>query len=82
MNSTNKKIVGEYIPRKCSLSNKLINNKDHASIQISIGVLDKNDLFKGEYDIFAFSGLMRKKGKSDYAIVNLIEKLDNCNLKI
>mmetsp|Transcript_25371 Transcript_25371/g.57155 ORF Transcript_25371/g.57155 Transcript_25371/m.57155 type:complete len:80 (-) Transcript_25371:137-376(-) len=72
---------GKYIPRKCSISSKIINNKDHSSVQISIGVLDDGKFFKGEYDLFAFSGLMRKKGQTDYALVCLVDSLDRVYIK-
>merc|ERR1712059_5691 len=33
--------IDMYIPRKCSASNRLINAKDHASIQINIAEVDE-----------------------------------------
>uniref|UniRef100_A0A8D2HNZ7 Uncharacterized protein n=1 Tax=Urocitellus parryii TaxID=9999 RepID=A0A8D2HNZ7_UROPR len=49
-----------YTPRKCSTSNRTIDAKDHASIQISMTEVDKvTGRFNGQFKIYAarpFSG--------------------------
>jgi len=51
--------VDLYIPRKCAWTNKLIEAKDHASVQINIGHLDENGVYKGTFDTFAMIGKIR-----------------------
>jgi len=65
-----------YIPRKCSYSNQILASKDHSSIQISIGILNKKGLFLGKSKIYALVGILRKKGYSDRAINFLSEDID------
>ncbi|KAF4592269.1 40S ribosomal protein S21 [Ophiocordyceps camponoti-floridani] len=35
-------IVDLYVPRKCSATNRIINAKDHGSVQLSIARVDEN----------------------------------------
>ncbi|KAF5843921.1 ribosomal protein S21 component of cytosolic 80S ribosome and 40S small subunit [Dunaliella salina] len=60
--------VDLYIPRKCAWTNKLIEAKDHASVQINIGHLDENGVYKGTFDTFAMIGKIRAQGESDHAL--------------
>lgn len=48
-----------YIPRKCAWTNRLIDAKDHASIQINIGHLDDTGVYTGQYTTLALSGFVR-----------------------
>ena len=36
MQNDQKKFVDLYIPRRCYATNRLLNSKDHASVQISL----------------------------------------------
>ena len=51
--------VDLYIPRKCSWTNRLIEAKDHASVQINVGHLDQHGVYNGQYTTFALSGVVR-----------------------
>ena len=51
--------VDLYIPRKCSWTNRLIEAKDHASVQINIGHLDQSGVYNGKYTTVALSGFVR-----------------------
>mmetsp|Transcript_41261 Transcript_41261/g.80646 ORF Transcript_41261/g.80646 Transcript_41261/m.80646 type:complete len:84 (+) Transcript_41261:25-276(+) len=73
----NKKIEKTYIPRKCSFSNQILTSKDHSSIQISIGILNNNNLFFGKIKTLTISGKIRKKGLSDHALNLLVEEYDS-----
>jgi small subunit ribosomal protein S21e len=65
-----------YIPRKCSYSNQILASKDHSSVQISIGILNKKGIFSGKSKIYALVGILRKKGYSDRAMNFLSENID------
>ncbi|AFP65649.1 40S ribosomal protein S21 (nucleomorph) [Chroomonas mesostigmatica CCMP1168] len=71
------KMESIYIPRKCSFSNRILSSKDHSSVQISIGIIEKNGLYNGKNKNFAFSGTLRKLGKSDSALNFLIDEIDD-----
>jgi hypothetical protein len=69
------KYIG-YIPRKCSYTRQLIIASDCASIQLSINnnkELEKSD---GDKILLVICGNLRKQGKSDGIINELIEKAD------
>ena len=51
--------VDLYIPRKCSWTNRLIEAKDHASVQINVGHLDQTGVYNGQYTVLALSGYVR-----------------------
>ena len=34
--------VEMYMPRKCSMTNKIITSKDHAAVQINVGHVDED----------------------------------------
>nr|GEV10767.1 40S ribosomal protein S21-like [Tanacetum cinerariifolium] len=48
-----------YIPRKFYATNRLIMSKDHASVHISVGCLDKSDRYIGRFSTFALCGFVR-----------------------
>ena len=58
-------IVDLYIPRKCSITNRIISAKDHASVQINIGELDENGTLTGKNFTFASCGFVREMGEAD-----------------
>lgn len=55
----------DYIPRKCTATNKVIGCKDHASIQLNIGNVDANGRFTNSYHTVCFAGHVRTSGESD-----------------
>jgi len=66
--------VDLYIPRKCSATNRLINAKDHASIQINIGHVDAAGVYRGEVTSLAFCGFVREQGSCDAVLTRLAQK--------
>merc|ERR1711993_135190 len=67
--------VDQYIPRKCSASNRLINAKDHASIQINIAeVDDSTGRMTGQYKTYAICGAIRKMGEADDSLARLAKE--------
>ncbi|KAJ3324781.1 40S ribosomal protein S21 [Boothiomyces sp. JEL0866] len=65
-------VVDLYIPRKCSATGRLINAKDHASVQINVVDVDANGvLIPGQYKAYALSGAVRAAGESDDSINRL-----------
>ncbi|CAB3979667.1 40S ribosomal S21 [Paramuricea clavata] len=67
-------VVDTYIPRKCSVTNRIIAAKDHASVQINVGELDENGRYTNNFKTYAFSGFLRNSGDSDEALVRLCIK--------
>ena len=54
-----------YIPRKCSWTNRLIEAKDHAAVQINVGHLDQSGVYNGQYTTLALSGYVRNMVRND-----------------
>ncbi|XP_031556943.1 40S ribosomal protein S21-like [Actinia tenebrosa] len=63
--------VDMYIPRKCSVTNRIISAKDHASVQLNVGDIDDSGRFTGSSKTYAFSGFLRKQGEADDALVQI-----------
>merc|ERR1711924_138789 len=40
------KSKSDYVPRKCCITNALLTSKDHASVQINVGHVDHNGIYK------------------------------------
>eukprot|EP00657_Telonema_sp_P-1_P002841 TRINITY_DN165_c0_g1_i4.p1 TRINITY_DN165_c0_g1~~TRINITY_DN165_c0_g1_i4.p1 ORF type:complete len:128 (+),score=58.06 TRINITY_DN165_c0_g1_i4:137-520(+) len=57
-----------YMPRKCSVTNRLLGSKDHASVQINVGHVDKYGSYTGEYTVFCLSGATRRMGEGDFGL--------------
>merc|ERR1711964_81938 len=57
-----------YMPRKCSVTNRLLGSKDHASVQINVGSVDKYGIYTGEYNVFCLSEALRRRGESDFGL--------------
>ncbi len=72
--------VDLYIPRKCSWTNRILEAKDHGSVQINVGNVDPiTGLFTGESTAFALSGYIRDKCEGDMALTTLSSKADSQN---
>ena len=72
MQNSEGKYVDLYIPRKCHATNRLIDCKDTASVQITLNT-DGLDLENKEDDekknlTMVISGFVRTKGNSDAAL--------------
>merc|ERR1712072_693240 len=57
-----------YKPRKCSVTNALLGSKDHASVQINVGNVDKYGGYTGDYQVFCLSGAVRRRGEADFGL--------------
>jgi len=63
--------VDLYIPRKCSATNDLIEAKDHASVQINIGDIDKNGVYTNTSTTIALCGQVRERARADIELNRL-----------
>ena len=66
--------VDLYIPRKCSATNRLIEAKDKASVQVNVGHVNADGVYTGEWTTMAFCGYIRDMGESDGAFDRLWTK--------
>ena len=66
--------VDLYIPRKCEATNRLIDCKDTASVQITLNTDGLNVAKKGDQKNFTviLSGFVRSKGNSDTALNKIL----------
>ncbi|CEH15470.1 40s ribosomal protein s21 [Ceraceosorus bombacis] len=65
-------LVDLYVPRKCAATGRLIEAKDHASVQIAVGDVDENGrLIPGSFTNFPLSGYVRRSGESDDSLNRL-----------
>jgi small subunit ribosomal protein S21e len=62
-----------YFPRKCSSTNKILTSRDHSSIQIKIGCVNKDGFFDGKTQAYVLCGFLRKSGKADNALNCLVD---------
>ncbi|RCI13011.1 hypothetical protein CP532_1386 [Ophiocordyceps camponoti-leonardi (nom. inval.)] len=68
-------IVDLYVPRKCSATNRIINAKDHGSVQLSIAKVDENGhAIAGENHVYCLSGFVRAMGESDDSVNRLAQR--------
>ena len=68
-------IVDAYIPRKCSASNRIIQAKDHASVQIAVAkVSEDGRAIAGENIIYALCGFVRAQGEADDSLSRLAQR--------
>lgn len=68
------KVVDLYLPRKCSVTNRLIPSKEHGSVQLNVGQVDENGRYTGEFYTFAVAGFIRRKGESDACLNRLFSE--------
>ena len=74
MQNSEGQYVDLYIPRKCQATNRLIDCKDTASVQITLNTdglnveLDKDQ----KYFTVVLSGFVRSKGNSDAALNKIL----------
>ena len=75
LKNTDGQVMDKYIPRKCSVTSKIIAPNDYASVQIFVpDVDDEGRVIKdqGSGFKFAISGYLRNKGRSNYEIEKLL----------
>merc|ERR1712205_37976 len=76
------KSKSDYNPRKCSVTNQLLNSKDHASVQINAGQVDQYGIYTGEYNVYALCGALRRRGESDSGLNRLAVEAGFMNARI
>jgi small subunit ribosomal protein S21e len=70
--------VDLYVPRKCSWTNRLVESKDHAAVQINVANVDPvTGLATGENTAYCLTGYVRFKSESDMAFTTLTQKKDS-----
>merc|ERR1711887_528233 len=74
MQNNEGEIVDLYIPRKCTVSNRVIKANDHASVQLNIGHLDASGVYTGQYTAVSLVGYVRQMGEADMMLDNLWKK--------
>jgi small subunit ribosomal protein S21e len=76
MQNASGRIVDLYVPRKCSVTNRLISAKDHASVQINVARVDPDTgrAIPGEHLTIALTGSLRRMGLSDQAVHKLVKE--------
>ncbi|KAK4530251.1 hypothetical protein CCYA_CCYA03G1108 [Cyanidiococcus yangmingshanensis] len=76
MQNASGRIVDLYVPRKCSVTNRLISAKDHASVQINVAKVDPDTgcAVPGEHLTIALTGSLRRMGLSDQAVYKLVKE--------
>lgn len=68
-------LVDIYVPRKCAATGRLIEAKDHASVQIAVGDVDaEGKIIPGSNTTFALSGYVRNAGEADDSLNRLATK--------
>ena len=64
-----------YIPRKCSVTHRLIESGDKSSIQFNVCILGKDGvMIKDKVKTYAINGKLRHNGLSDHAINRIAQK--------
>ncbi|PWN54292.1 putative 40s ribosomal protein s21 [Violaceomyces palustris] len=68
-------LVDLYVPRKCAATGRIIEAKDHASVQIAVADVDANGkVIPGSSTLFPLSGPLRTAGEADDSLNRLAQK--------
>lgn len=65
------KVVDLYVPRRCFATNRLLDAKDHASVQVTLstaGLKEYENKKQQENITMILSGFVRTKGNADAAL--------------
>jgi len=81
MHNDQGKLIDLYIPRKCAVTNKVIHAQDYASVQVNVGEVDGNGRYTKKNTTFAFSGFIRKQGRADSSLEDLLAKAGQFPIK-
>ena len=84
LKNTEGQVMDKFLPRKCSITSKVIAPNDYASVQIFVPDIDENGHVKREQGSgfkFAISGYLRNKGRSNYEIEKLLRSKNIFPLK-
>ena len=69
--------VDLYVPRRCQATNRLLDAKDHASVQVTLttsGLKEFENTKKEQTLTMVLSGFVRTKGNSDAALNRFLKK--------
>ncbi|KAN0061728.1 40S ribosomal protein S21 [Thecaphora frezii] len=68
-------LVDLYVPRKCAATGRIIEAKDHASVQIAVAEVDDNGrAIPGKSIVFPLGGFVRASAESDDSLNRLCQK--------
>ena len=68
-------LVDLYVPGKCAATGRIIESKDHASVQIAVADVDENGrMIQGSSTLFPLSGYVRRAAKGDDSLNRLATK--------
>lgn len=68
-------LIDLYVPRKCAATGRIIESKDHASVQIAVADVDESGkMIPGSNTAFPLSGYVRAQGESDDSLNRLATK--------
>lgn len=77
MQNENGDYVDLYVPRKCSWTNRLVQAKDHASVQINVAMVDPvTGMAMAESTPYCLAGYIRFKSEGDMALTALVQQKD------
>jgi small subunit ribosomal protein S21e len=69
--------VDLYVPRKCNWTNRLVEAKDHSSVQINVANVDPvTGLATGDSTAYCLVGYIRMISEGDMALTALVQKND------
>ncbi|WFD40012.1 40S ribosomal protein S21 [Malassezia japonica] len=76
MENDHGELVDLYVPRKCAATGRLIEAKDHASVQIAIADVDENGkMIPGQTTNLPIAGFIRHQGESDDSLNRITQEL-------
>ncbi|SHO77542.1 40S ribosomal protein S21 [Malassezia caprae] len=76
MENINGELVDLYVPRKCAATGRLIEAKDHASVQIAVADVDENGkMIPGSSTNIPICGAVRHQGESDDSLNRVCQNL-------
>ena len=77
MQNENGDNVDLYVPRKCNWTNRLVEAKDHSSVQINVANVDPvTGIATGDATPYCLAGHIRDISEGDMALTSLVKKND------
>ncbi|OEU12275.1 40S ribosomal protein S21 [Fragilariopsis cylindrus CCMP1102] len=77
MQNENGENVDLYVPRKCNWTNRLVEAKDHSSVQINVANVDPvTGMATGDATPYCLVGYIRMVSEGDMALTQLVKKND------
>jgi small subunit ribosomal protein S21e len=77
MQNENGDNVDLYVPRKCNWTNRLVEAKDHSSVQINVANVDPvTGIATGDATPYCLAGYIRDISEGDMALTSLVKKND------